>query len=370
MTLAKRLGPVFALALLIVASPGTPQDDKKGKSGPGPADITPACQTTIKRGSDWLVKNQNRDGSWGIDGMGAPDITCTALGALALMAKGNTDRGGPNGDACEAVRKALNYILSKAKKSRGDIAGGETTLIQGKLGKNVHTFFATVFLTQAYGVGGAWVGNQPADEIREAIVKMCEAISKTQEPDGSWHKETFGALKATAMAWLALRSARSAGINVGHASSDKTVQFIRKSFNASSGFFDISGSMSHSYQRIYNSSSSLRILFGMGEGHSTEAQKGARAIIKELKEGAMASQYLSVEGEDYLTAALMSQALIQDRNGLWKEWYPFIREALIKKQSGEGTWTGTACISGRMFATSCSLICLQVPYRQLPIQEE
>lgn len=362
---------LFLAAAPLLAIPGFPQDQTPAAADTDVRrDITPECQRAIRRGIDWLLRTQNRDGSWGIDGTGQADITCTALGALALMAQGNTDRGGPDGRACEAVRKALNFVLEKAKRARGDIAGGDTNLIQSKLGKNVHTFFATVFLTQAYGLGGAWVGDQPADEIRDAIAKMCETISRTQEADGSWHKETFGALKATAMAWLALRSARSAGINVGHASVEKTIRLIRKSFNAATGFFDTTGGSSHSYQRIYNSSSALRVLFGMGEGTSTEAQRGASALLKELKEGPMASQYLSVEGEDYLTAALMSQSLIQDRRGLWREWFPFIRDKLIKQQSAEGTWTGTACISGRMFATSCALLCLQVPYRQLPIQEE
>ena len=34
-----------------------------------------------------------------------------------------------------------------------------------------------------------------------------------------------------------------------------------------------------------------------------------------------------------------------------------------------GSWTGTACISGRTFATSCALWALRTPNRLLPITE-
>jgi hypothetical protein len=353
-----------ALACLIAAA--LVQD------APDAGDVTRELQEAVQRGHEWLLRNQNPDGSWAIDGRGAPDITCTALGALALMGQGNTDRDGPTPRAHDAVRRALNFVLQAAKRSPRNVAGSQHTLIQGKLGTHVHTFFATVFLTQAYGLGGPWLGGTNPDEVKEAVREMASFIASSQDSDGSWHKDTFGSLKATCMAWLALRSAHGAGIAVEQASVDKTLAFIRKAYNNGSGFFDAGdrGHGSGGYQLIYSSSSALRILFGMGEGSTPEAQKAAAALLKELKTGTMASQFLSVEGEDYLSAALLSQAFIHDPGGVWKEWFPFVREALLKRQSREGTWTGTACISGRLFATSCALLCLQVPYRQLPIQEQ
>ena len=37
--------------------------------------------------------------------------------------------------------------------------------------------------------------------MKEAITKMTNSIAMSQEADGSWHKETYSSLQATAYAW-------------------------------------------------------------------------------------------------------------------------------------------------------------------------
>ena len=100
-----------------------------------------------------------------------------------------------------------------------------------------------------------------------------------------------------------------------------------------------------------------------------EAKQAAKALINFVKKG-FKGQFLSVEGEDYMSAALVTQALMFEDGPLFAEWYPWICKRLIDKQAKDGSWTGTACISGRTFATCNSLLTFQAPNRLLPILEQ
>jgi hypothetical protein len=343
-----------------------------GPDGDAFVEITPVVERAADRGRAWLLKTQNRDGSWGISARSEGDVTCTALASMALMAGGNTQRTGPDNDAVAAVRRGLDYVLKQARRNPKAIVPSATTLVQSKLGKEVHTFLAVVFLSQAYGMEQPWTTPEERVEIREVLSAMCAQISRTQERDGSWHTDTFGGLKATCMAWLALRSAHSAGISVEEASVDRVVQFITRQYDGRTHLFrgGALGYASGGYQVLYASSSCLRVLYGMGaDNTSVNLLEAYKAIHRTITKGELGGQFLSVEGEDYMAAAMITQAMMIDGGDAWREWYGFIREKLIKKQNADGSWTGTACIHGPTFATCCALLSLQAPYRLLPMQD-
>lgn len=359
-----RRGAACGILLLLAARPtAAPQDAW--------VEITQGVQKATEKGVLWLLRAQNRDGSWGLDKGSQGDVTCTSLAMLTLMAQGNTERNGPDTEAVEAVRRGMTWILGVARRmgAKGEISGGNVTLIQNKLGHTIHTFFATVCLSQILGMQAAWVTPEDKAELRDFLTAMAERITKTQEPDGSWHKNTFGSLKATCMAWLALRSAQSAGINVETASVDKTVEFIKKQYNKNSKLFEISGGWG-GYQTIYATASSIRVLYGTGCAKEEMVQNAVDAFMKMVAQGGnMGGQFLSVEGEDYLAASMMTHSLCQSGGEKWQKWFTWIRDALIKKQNGDGSWTGTACISGRTFATCNALLTFLTPTRMLPIQD-
>lgn len=346
--------PVFLALLLAGGTAGTQDEAEPGT-------------TPVSRGLRWLLRAQNRDGSWGLDARTPPDVSCTAVAALALMAGGNTERGGPDAEGVAAIRKAVEFVLGRVRKTRGDFSRGEETLIQRKLGTHIHTFFSAVLLTQAFGQRGAWEAAE-LDEFKDQISTLISRIVETQEPDGSWHKETFGSLKATCMAWLALRSAASAGLDVEKVSVRKIMAFILDQYNPASGLFD-KMNKNGGYQAIYATASCLRVLYGMGEGDSRQARAATDAFLCFVKTPQNNAAFLTVEGEDYLSAALVSQALLIQEDARWAKWFPWISKELEGRQDKDGSWTTTACISGRTFATACALLALQTPLRMLPLME-
>ncbi|MBI3856593.1 MAG: hypothetical protein HY293_12980, partial [Planctomycetes bacterium] len=278
--------PAVLALILIAGSDGGTQD------GPHPA-ITP-----VSRGRSWLLHTQNRDGSWGLDAGMAPDISCTAVAALALMAGGNTERGGPDAESVVAIRKAVEHVVRRVHRTRGDFSAGEETLVQRKLGRHIHTFFAALLLTQAFGQRGVW---RPVEleDFKDHLSSLARRIVETQEPDGSWHKETFGSLKATCMAWLALRSAASVGVDVEKASVQKIMRFVLEQYNPASKLFDRKNTQG-GYQSIYSTGSCLRVLYGMGEGNSDQTRAATDAFMSFVKTPQNGAAYLTVEGEDYL----------------------------------------------------------------------
>lgn len=353
------------LLLLALSIPFPPGGD------PPFDEITPEVKQSIDKGVEWLMKTQNKDGSWGISERDRGDFTCTAIACMALMAGGNNQRTGPDPSAVDAVRRGLDWLLDQARKNPGDIARGNTTLVQNKLGKDVHNFFAVVFLSQAYGMEELKVTPDEKEQIKTILTDLCAYISKEQEPDGSWSKESFGGLKGTCMAWMALRSAHSAGVTVEDASVQKIVEFVTKRYDKRTHMFDNQAGGWGGYQTLYASSSCLRVLYGMGQDTTTvDLHESYKAIYEFVSKGGLQGQFLTVEGEDYLAAWMITQAMLHDEAGDWKEWYSFIREKLMRHQNkGDGSWTGTACISGKTFSTCCALLALQTPYRQLPMQD-
>lgn len=322
----------------------------------------------IEKSAKWLLKAQNRDGSWGLDPKTQGDVTCTALACMSLLADGNTEREG-NQERVAAVRAGTEYLIKQARSAREDISSGQHTLIQTKLGQRVHNFFAVVSLTQVYGMRPTdRAGGSDDAGLRDSIQRLSEIIARSQERDGSWHKETFGSLKATGMAWLALRSADSTGVPIKHAAVDKTVEFIKAQYNPSTKLYDSGGKM-QGYQALYATATCVRVLTGMGQ-HEKQALDAADAYIASTKSGEWSRMFLTVEGEDYLSAMMMTHALMGQSAGekRWQNWFEFIREALCKRQNADGSWTTTACIRGTTFPTACAMLTLAAPNRLLPAQ--
>jgi hypothetical protein len=331
-------------------------------------EMTDESTHAAERAMKWLLKAQNRDGSWGLDANSPGDITCTALACLALIESGYTEREGTEATSVNALRRGTEYILNAAKKAHGDIEMSETTLIQYKLGRRVHNFFGVILLTQIYGMRPGGLGSDTNEDMKNIIQKLTDIIAGSQEPDGSWHKQTWGSLKATGMAWLALRSAASTGVPIKHAAVDKTVKFIKGQYNPSNKLYD-GGNAMGGYQSLYSTATCVRVMVGMGEGQDQHTLEAIDQFTKNVKSGEWSNMYLTVEGEDYLSALIMTHSLIQHEGERWRTWFTFIRSALCKRQNADGSWTTTACITGKTFPTACALLTLTAPNRLTPIQQ-
>jgi hypothetical protein len=56
-------------------------------------EIPEKYRETVRKGLEWMVKQQHKDGHWGANGDQYP-VTMTALGGMALLMEGSTVREG------------------------------------------------------------------------------------------------------------------------------------------------------------------------------------------------------------------------------------------------------------------------------------
>ena len=74
-------------------------------------------QETIRKGLEWLAKNQNKtEGHWEANG-GQYPTTMTALAGMALLMEGSTLREGKYADN---LRKAVDWLMKRAPAERPD----------------------------------------------------------------------------------------------------------------------------------------------------------------------------------------------------------------------------------------------------------
>src|SRR5256885_2229568 len=119
---------------------------------PAPPENTIASNRTepdMERPLAWMIAAQNSDGSWGADVHSqSPDIATTSLAGIALLRLGHT---GSRGEFQVNTRRAVEYVMAAVERAPADQVAVQDpgTLPPRKLGRNIHTYVAAQFLSQA-----------------------------------------------------------------------------------------------------------------------------------------------------------------------------------------------------------------------------
>ncbi len=324
-------------------------------------ELTPAAIKAIERGLDYLAKNQDADGAWKDiigrketnDYVGHYDrhVGATAIALMAFMSHGHFPGRGRYG---KNVERGIEW-LSMQVDQKGYISFSESRMYS-------HAF-ATLALAEAYGMCG---GEELGDKLRKAVKLTCAA----QNAQGAWRYKPGAPdsdISITVCQVMALRAARNAGIYVKTGVIEKSIAYVKNSYTPY-------GFQYQCYERATRQSFALTAagvvaLQGAGEYDCLEAQKGVeymhnrRASDGQIQAGKMHESF------DYFYAHYYAvQAMFQAGGRYWANWYPLVRDQLIRGQRKyrDGRWQD---IVGPNYATGMATIILQVPYRYLPIFE-
>lgn len=392
MNLSRRLlPPALVLAavvsgaapLVATSQEGPPADDTDSRA-------TPASREAATRALQWLVRNQQEDGSWLCD-VGfklndtykvlhemKPHVGVTALAGTAFLASGSVPGRGPYS---KQVERALDFVLS-CQDETGFIGKHETRMYS-------HAF-ATMFLAEVYGT-------TRDRRVRDALQRAVEFTYKAQNQQGGWRyvaNSEDSDMSITVCQVVALRAAKNKGISVPKESVDAAVDYVLRSAvtGADRGGDFQPGAFLYQYQSKnqqaeHNTRTSfaltaagLTTLYGAGLYNDDDIrtfarQRGLRKDplpnfrdmlryvhehYNDVARGRYQNHYFFYYGNYYAV-----QAMHIAGGAWWRNYYDRLRDDLVRRQDrDDGSWPSNV---GPAFSTAVAAIVLQVPNNYLPI---
>ncbi|HTO96297.1 MAG TPA: hypothetical protein VMK66_04555 [Myxococcales bacterium] len=324
-----------------------------------PAALAPA-EPDLRRPLDWLVAAQNDDGSWG-DGARDPhpDVATTAIAGLALVRLGHT---GARGQYQERTRRAVVFISAAVERTpQEEIAiNPPGTLPQRKLGRNIDTFVAAQFLAE---VLPTLQGSLHARAGR-ALASVVKRIERAQAQDGSYSRDGWAPLLASAFANNGLYAAQRAGAKVDKDVLAKGQAGLVDQYDAKSKKFVVGGSAG---VQLYSVAASVTAAAQVARSDSAASPAVKRRAEEAGKEGAkqLANENVlrgfgSYGGEEHVSYMLTAEAKAALGGAEWSDFRKSIRARLAAIQRENGTWRGDHCITSTTFCTAASLITLAI----------
>ncbi|MEI6970117.1 MAG: prenyltransferase/squalene oxidase repeat-containing protein [bacterium] len=297
------------------------------------AELTPEVERAIQGGLDWMIKAQAKDGSWGKD----HKVASTALGLMAFMVKGHFPDRPPYG---ENLSRAVRYLVSQA------------SAMDGYIGKSMYEHgLATLAMSEVWGMSGK-------GEVGGVLKDAVSVILRSQNPAGGWRYEPKPAeadVSVTVMQIVALASAKEAGVMVPDSTLQRAVTYVLSCRDSSTGGFSYQPNGPPGWERTAAGVMSLMM----------SGQRGHQAVKTGLDYLLRQPGAIFTDSPYYFYGHYYAiQSMYQAGDKYYGDWYPRIRDALLKKQEPDGHWEDPTGIGTQM-----AILVLGVPYRFLPIYQ-
>jgi len=323
---------------------------KQAETDDGAPELTAKASQAIEKGLKYLLSTQRKDGSWDSDGKGTRAVGITSLGLMAFMAKAHFPGSGPYG---KQLDRAKDFLLKAAKEGA-----------DGYLGSVMYEHgLATLALSEMWGM----TRNPKDDEaIQKALEAAVKVILRSQNPTGGgWrYQPQIDAgqdTSVTVMVFVALASARQAGIMVPNETIKKVVTYLEGAWNAQTGGFTYA---SHGSQ-----APTVACTAGGAYAAQLAGQRDAEMVSAALRWLEKQSPGIFGGASYYYYAHYYAiQAMVQASDEQYAKWYPRIRDALISKQNSKGCWDKGAR-GGGGYSTPMAIIILATPHRYIPIYQ-
>ncbi len=316
-----------------------------------PDGITPKTEQAITKGLAYLARTQNKDGSWrSTNNYGTYPCTMTSLAGLSLMAGGHTPS---QGKYALNVRRAVDYVLRCAGRT------GLIARIDEEQRPMYSHGFGMLFLAESVGMEADPVRQR---KIQAVLTRGVRLTAQSQSRDGGWlyTPDSGGDEGSVTVTQIqGLRACRNAGIKVPKGVIKRACEYINKCSNKDGG---ISYSLrSRGSSRPAITAAAVATLYNAGDYDNPVALRALDFIKKRLKGGTSARVF---GGHWYYSNLYAAQAFYLSGEKNWATYFPKCREAFLKKQAQNGSWGGEV---GETYCTAIALLCLQLPYRYLPI---
>ncbi len=312
--------------------------------------MTPETQRAIDRGLNWLSRKQiasgkNR-GAFGHGGYQGGVAVCS-LSGLAFMCSGNPPGQGPFGKNIDRCAEFLCNCVQDSGYVSVPGVGQDNMYGHG---------FGVLFLAEYYGMS---TEEDVDSTVGEKLKKAVKLSIQCQNDQGGWRyqpQKSDADLSITICQIMGLRAARDAGIHVPDETRSKCIDYVKKSWNKDGSFrYTLAQGGGGSFPLTAAGVVSLYSA-GIYDGEQVES---ALKWLSKFPPSSTSNGYFFY-GHYYAV-----QAMWHAGGTYWEKWYPAIRDVLLKKQSGDGSWPdGEVCPE---FGTAMACIILQMPNNFLPI---
>ena len=320
----------------------------------GAPELTAEASQAIDRGLKFLLTVQKEDGSWDSNGEGGHAVGITSLALMAFMSNAHFPGFGPYG---EQLDHGMKWLLKIAKESPSGLLasphGGHAMYEHG---------LATLALSEIWGMA-----RDPEDDdaAQRALEKAVDVILRSQNPGGGWRYQPQADggedTSCTMTVFHALASARQAGIAVPNETISKLTKYLKDAQDAKTGGFTYAPrGRARPTLPCTAGGAYIAQLSGLRD---TELVNSALRYLKSQTPGIFKNMNYYYYGHYYAI-----QAMVQAGDEEYAEWYPKIRDALISKQTSNGSWD-KGRVGGPSYSTPMAVIILATPHRYIPIYQ-
>lgn len=338
-------------------------------------------EEAVDAGLRWLVKQQNKDGSWSIRGPYSDGIVekidnrpaATALALLAFQGAGNTRS---SGKYSAVVSKGWKWLL---KQQRAD----------GCFTPEQH-FYAALFYTHALCTIALCelitLEKKGNSALRKQAQLAVDYLLEGQDPKlGGWRyvPREESDLSVTGWCLMALRTSEMAGLKVPQRHYAAIEDFLnRVSYDDGAGFvyqLDRNGKISDSEKRPSMTATGLMCRKYLGVESNDEALiRGAQYLTEpenliHFPNSQQEEKNFSSNVYGWYSTSMALKGL-GPYNKYWRKWNAAMSTELPKWQEAEnspeaGSWNPQfdeyGFGGGRLYVTCLSILCLEVYYRHL-----
>ena len=327
----------------------------------------------VLQGLEYLARQQRPDGGWnsGAPG-GESDVASTSVAGLAFLRAGGSMR---EGDCATVLAGAEAFVTRTISQSNDETLlrprGGDP-LVQADLGPGIDATLSAWFLAELLAKG------VPADaepRVKSSLERLLAFIRSTQraglyEYDGS--KSLSLALGARAC-----KAARASGVRFDEAIAG-TFAAAALAMPATSG---ASGAEFYAYAAV---AGTLHAAPGDPGGQRAPSQfirladepsrdaagnpaaaerpyQSLELVRSRIARAVMQPQWGGVPGsggEVFLSTMLIGDMLRDTDSDAWPIWNRRVGGRFAQLQNGDGSWTGSSCINGRVFCTSTAVLAM------------
>ncbi len=315
-------------------------------------------EDSVKKGLEWLAKQQKADGLWSLTGPypdGATEenvASATAMALLAFQGQGHTHR---TGTYTKVVKKGWDALIKQQSKD-GDFVRNASQ--HQKLYAQAQ---CTIALCELYGMTGDSLYRGPAElAVKYAI--------KAQDPSGGGWRYTPGQDSDTSVTgWyvMALQSAKMGKLDVPQETLDKVSRYL-----------DSVATPDGKYTYTVGTFSTPAVT---AEGYLCREYLGWKQNDQRLIDGVTALNSNRVNynapDRDVYYWYYATQACHHMEGDIWNTWNNAMKQEVpshqVKNGNNAGSWDpagdkwGTT--GGRLYVTCLSTYMLEVYYRHLPL---